>query len=210
MNEQNYFIYNNYKINSNPSHHDDRSYSDEAQDEVYEFAKNFLDENNYNTVIDIGCGSGYKLIKYFEKNWTIGIETEPCLSFLKSNYPNREWINSGKPEESFPNFNKKCDIVICADVIEHILNPDNLIEYINSFDYNYLIISTPDREILRSRFMNYGEKSWHGPPINPAHVREWDFKEFESYLNATFEKVTGFHCSRQIECMYFLCKPNRN
>lgn len=203
---KNYFIYEQYKVNINPSHHDDRNYSDEGQDEVYEFAKNLFKEKNLETVVDIGCGSGFKLMKYFKDEKTLGLETEPCLSQLKKNYPNKEWLDSGEPEKSFPDFKKDCDLIICADVVEHILNPDDLLNYIKSYNFKYLIISTPDRKILRDKFISYGEKSWNGPPLNPSHVREWEFTEFENYLNSFFKKIKGHHCERQIECMYFLCE----
>ena len=39
-------------------------------------------------VIDVGCGSGWKLVNYLSKEFTtIGIETEPALSFLRRTYP---------------------------------------------------------------------------------------------------------------------------
>lgn len=202
-----YCIMDQYTIRENPGHHDDRFLTDEAQDEVYEFAKKVLEIYNLDSVIDIGCGSGYKLIKYFNENNTIGIETEPCLSQLRQKYPSKTWVDSGTPEESFSSFNQKTDLIICADVIEHIKDPDNLINYIKSFNYKYLIISTPDRKILRESFPDYyGEASWFGPPKNGSHVREWAFDEFSEYLKMHFKKVSGFHCPRQIECMVFICE----
>ena len=40
------------------------------------------------TVIDVGCGSGWKLVNYLSEEFkTIGIETEPALTFLREKYP---------------------------------------------------------------------------------------------------------------------------
>lgn len=58
--------------------------------------------------IDVGCGSGWKLVKYLSEEFhTIGIETEPALSFLRKTYPEQvldfsygtiqERHNNGKP-----------------------------------------------------------------------------------------------------------------
>ena len=42
------------------------------------------------TVIDIGCGSGWKLVNYLSREFqTIGIETEPAISFLRDKYPDQ-------------------------------------------------------------------------------------------------------------------------
>ena len=42
------------------------------------------------TVIDVGCGSGWKLVNYLSKEFkTIGVETEPALSFLRKTYPDQ-------------------------------------------------------------------------------------------------------------------------
>jgi SAM-dependent methyltransferase len=205
--KENYCIMSDYIIRENPYHFDDRVCTDQAQDEVYEFAKKLLNEKQLNDVVDIGCGSGFKLIKYFSENNTVGIETEPCLSQLKEQYPSRNWINSGVPEESFSSFTKTTDMIICSDVIEHIKNPDELLNYINSFDYKYAIISTPDRRFLRKDLAHiFGERYWWGPPLNGCHVREWTFEEFEEYLKRHFSKVEGTHCSKQIECMFFVCE----
>ena len=47
------------------------------------------------TVIDIGCGSGWKLVNYLSKEFeTIGIETEPAISFLREKYPDKASLQS--------------------------------------------------------------------------------------------------------------------
>lgn len=205
MTQKTYNIISNYNINSNPKHYNAIGSTDEGQNEVYMFAKKLSDEKQFNKIIDLGCGSGFKLIKYFNDKDTIGIETEPCLSFLKTNHPNKKWLNSGESEKSFIEYKDFCDILICADVIEHILNPDDLIENIKQYNFKYLIISTPDRAILKT-MKGYGNKSWFGPPINKSHVREWAFEEFYNYLKEHFKNVNGFHCKKQKECMFFVCE----
>ena len=201
-----YYIMEDYVINENPTHHNDINYTDEGQDEVYMFAKTILERENLNTVVDVGCGSGYKLIKYFDQYNTIGTETEPCISFLKQKYPNKVWINSGEPEKSFSDYKQNCDLLICSDVVEHIIDPQILMDYLNSFEFKYLIISTPDRLVLRDKISGYGMRSWVGPPINEAHVREWEFDEFNNFLSETFNVIEGQHGIKQQECMFFICE----
>lgn len=201
-----------YTINSSPLHHNDIGYADSSQLEVYEFAKSIADEYSYNTIVDIGCGSGYKLIKLFDKFNTIGIETEPCISHLRQAYPDHTWIDSGDPEESFQLFNDMtCDLIICSDVIEHIIDPDDLLTYIDAFEFKHALISTPCREVLctDAKYSNRYAKSFNGPPLNPCHVREWTFNEFKEYLSTKFNLLESAHCKNQIECQYHLVQKKR-
>ena len=63
-----YFIKENYTHREKVRYHDDtkKSYNtDKWQKEVYLLAKQYAEYSNFNTVLDIGTGSGFKLIKYF-------------------------------------------------------------------------------------------------------------------------------------------------
>ena len=164
--------------------------------------KNLWKKKNFKKVIDIGCGSGYKLIKYLGEYETIGYETEPSISFLKKTYPNRKWVNSGLPSKSF-NYNndKVCDLIISSDVIEHIIDPDELINYMKTFTCNYFIISTPCLEVLIKKSL----RTRYEPPTNKAHIREWTFSEFKMYLNKHFNIIESYLGKYQTECQWHLC-----
>ena len=198
----NYYIPLKYKIRENNEHYIDLNETDKYQKEVYLFAKNIMEKYNLKKIVDVGCGSGYKLIQYLGIYETTGYETEPCISFLKKKYPNRKWINSG---ESEINFNEKyishCDLVISSDVIEHIREPNELINFMKKFNAKYYIISTPCREIL----VKYFHRDNNGPPHNLSHVREWTFNEFKLYLNDHFKIINSFLGKEQIECQWHLC-----
>ena len=68
-------------------------------------------------------------------------------------------------------------MVICSDVIEHLIDPESLIENLRSWlDYSpILILTTPERDLVR------GPKDL-GPPTNPSHVREWSLTELQGWL----------------------------
>jgi len=192
---------------------DNELYStDEYQKEVYQYANKIMKERNFKTVVDIGCGSGYKLITYLGEFDTIGIETEPCYSYMKNKYPQRKWFNSGDPNKSFvvnENIPNKIDIIISVDVIEHILEPELLLDFCKQFDSQYYIISTPCRQVLstHSRFANAGYHAHsNGPPKNVHHVREWTFDEFKRYLSKHFNVLESFLGTNQVECQWHLCE----
>jgi 2-polyprenyl-3-methyl-5-hydroxy-6-metoxy-1,4-benzoquinol methylase len=77
------------------------------------------------------------------------------------------------------------DLVICADVIEHVKNPDELIHFIIKMDPEHIVISTPDRDLLHEKL----GRSQTGPPGNTHHIREWSFDEFENYISRNFNII---------------------
>ena len=69
-------------------------------------------------------------------------------------------------------------IVICADVIEHVLDPVELMNYIVALSLRWIVLSTPDRNLMYERF----SPDLLGPPRNPHHIREWSFEEFNEFV----------------------------
>lgn len=203
-------LYNleNYTANNTPDHHIDIGFKDESQKEVYLFCKEFMKNNNLLTVVDIGCGSAHKLTTILSEFNTIGIETEPCYTYLQKTYPDFKWLLSGEAEKSFKLYDEihNSDVVICSDVIEHIVNPDNLVDYLLSLKSKYYIISTPCREILcnHPKFSNTYKKTMNGPPLNRCHVREWTMEEFKQYISKYFNIISSQYGEEQIECQYHL------
>lgn len=192
-----YKIKENYTIRENNLLFDDSHNSDKWQYEVYQLAYTISKIISKMPVLDIGCGSGYKLINIFKDFKTIGIELEEFYPALLEKYPKNKWlIKTDEPPEG--NFG----IVILADVIEHILNPDEILEYIKKIDFRYLIISTPNRDDE--------SLSQDGPPNNPAHVREWSFQEFNDYISEHFEIINHFVINKIQKTQCIVCKKFKN
>lgn len=80
------------------------------------------------------------------------------------------------------------DLIICSDVIEHVVRPDNLLSYIHSICHkrSQMILSTPDRDRLR------GVHNQQSP--KPEHIREWNYEELEAFLvSSDYEVTEHFH-----------------
>jgi SAM-dependent methyltransferase len=194
-----YCIADGYQTRPEPLHHDDTGLSDEYQREVYEYAREVMRAGGLRTVLDIGCGSGHKLLQYLGEYETTGTELEPCLSWLSRTHPQRRWLNAAASEENPAGY----DLIVCSDVIEHLLDPDALLARIRAIPSRFVLFSTPDRQVLAS------DARWSapldGPPLNPCHVREWTFEEFQQYLKGHFRLVHSAHARDQLECQYHLC-----
>ena len=190
--DKKFCIKENYISRDSYHHHDDRGQEDGYQDKVYETAYEICLKNSFRKVVDIGCGSGFKLIKYFKDCDFVGIEIEPTLSWLKENYPQHTWKSTTFSQE----WEESCDVIICADVIEHLVNPDELVNFIKRSGFKYAVISTPERDAIQRYQRGY---TWSGPPDNMAHVREWDFQEFREYMSQHFEVVDQFMSQNKAE-----------
>ncbi len=175
-------------------YYDDTTNTDDWQREVYENAHALMLEKQLRTVHDVGCGSGYKLVHMLGEFETTGIDLPDTIAHVRQKYPDRSWIG-----ESFENVRlPPADLVICSDVIEHVQDPDGLMNFIISLSREWVVLSTPARELLyddrqRRRF---------GPPSNPAHVREWSMIEFQRYaaryLNIVRHEITNWEQGTQM------------
>jgi SAM-dependent methyltransferase len=92
-----YCIEPTYTHRDEAPYFDDTPFKDEFQPEVYEYAERVADSLKPHTVIDLGCGSGFKLMKHFAHLHTIGIDLKPTIEFCLKTYPNRMWAVSGSP-----------------------------------------------------------------------------------------------------------------
>ena len=149
--------------------------TDEYQRSVYELAASIAQKLNNPSIIDVGCGSAYKLVNMLGQYTTTGIEVGNTHQWLLKKYPTRKWLLF---DETLPS-TLQADIVICSDVIEHIKNPNELMEFLNKIRFSYLVISTPDRDSIAG-------KNDYGPPENTSHYREWNVKEFANYVGNWF------------------------
>lgn len=179
-------------------HFDDTAFKDEYQREVYERAAHIAAMERCSTIYDVGCGSGYKLIKYLGDYDTTGFEVPQTLEYLRRQYPDRKWAKASD------RVGAPADLVICSDVIEHVDNPDDLMRLLISLTRKWLVISTPDRHRSYSRFSTYQL----GPPQTEHHAREWSFREFEKYVRG-FVDVREHQHSNNIHATQIVVSTKR-
>lgn len=193
-------IVDGYKIREQNDFHDASNRTDEFQNEVYYYAKNLMVEKNLKSVADVGCGSAFKLHKYFKDYYTIGYDLEPTVIKLKERYPKGNWVIS-----DFNSNPVEVDLVICADVIEHVINPDELLLFIKKMKPSNVVISTPDRDILHEKL----GRDYYGPPKNKHHVREWSFNEFHNYISGFFYIINHMSIPKEYsQLVSCICKED--
>lgn len=194
-----YCIKEGYRHREHTQYFNDTAMTDEWQREVYLVAKHLVDKYSYESILDIGCGSGFKLMKHFSDKRTIGIDLPQTVTFLRRKYPDRDWreSNFSRPWSH----EEPVDLVIASDIIEHLADPDELMTYLAATRTKLVVISTPERDMLAN--------GQDGPPANPAHVREWNFPEFRRYVETSFDVVMHGISNAQQAAQYAVLRPRK-
>lgn len=128
-------------------------------------------------IVDLGCGSGEKLVEISDDVECVGVDTEKAIEICRSRHGDRVvWgvcnLCDGDDIGGLPLTGA---VVSCVDVIEHLPDPLPLLESLLESDFVAALITTPDREKVYPG-VNLG------PPGNGSHVREWTKAELEGLL----------------------------
>ncbi|MGG6192515.1 methyltransferase domain-containing protein [Pantoea allii] len=152
------------------------------QPHVYKSAFEIVKRTNAKYLIDIGCGDGSKVaqVRLFHPDCrVIMIDHEYIIDNVVKRYDFAQYISADFDVE-IPAIDEsilKESVIICSDVVEHLLKPEIIIEFFRQCKHlvKAIVISTPDRVEERGYFD-------YGPPANPYHVREWTLDEFTRLL----------------------------
>ena len=187
---KNYFIKGGYRVNDAVITNDyiaGEHYWNEArirrslryQYPVYNLAGRLIAQGSVRQVIDVGCGVATKLEmlhRAFPAVEFIGVDQPATIDFCRRRYRFGRWVADDLERPSADLTGLTGDLVICADVIEHMGDPDILLEYLKARvrPGGRILLSTPERDALRGRACNRSP--------NRYHVREWNEAELATYL----------------------------
>lgn len=128
------------------------------------------------TLLDIGAGWGEKLAAIHDghPDWSFtALDYGDNADHLDHAYP---WLHVHRHDledlVDLPAGN--FDLIICSDVVEHLVNPEPLLRALLATG-SIIVLSTPDR------LVEHGPQH-RGPSPNVCHVREWTAEELHSYL----------------------------
>ncbi len=152
--------------------------SSRYQSQVYRWAARLITLRACRSVLDAGSGPGIKirdLLAPAGADITAVDQPSALTVAARLRIPAKlQPIDLERPTAP----QRRFDLALCADVIEHLIDPRPLLNYLRAAvgPRGLILISTPDRSRLRGRQCRSCEK--------PEHVREWDRSEFLAFLRS--------------------------
>ena len=142
------------------------------QRHVYQYARRVVVGNGAKTILDIGCGNPQKL-KAFILPFTdeiTGVDLPEIVDAIDVDFGT--WIGCDLNTNRL-RLRRKYDLIIAADVIEHLKSPKCLIRVIKDHanKKTVIVISTPEKRSVKVR--------------NASHHREYERDELVNILKAS-------------------------
>jgi SAM-dependent methyltransferase len=169
-----YFIKAGYVERLDPDYDDEQNWGQVVwQPDAYPRVAALARQVGSSLVVDVGCGNGKKLSALRPEFETVGVDIGSNLAVCRDRYPAAEWLEHDLDSSGALPVPVEGATVVCADVIEHVLRPERLLEKIRPA--RAIVLTTPER------VLHWG-RAHAGPPPNRAHVREWAWHEFRAFL----------------------------
>lgn len=176
---------------------------------VHQKILNIISGNNL--ILDIGCYEGYlgKILKD-KGNTVYGIEVSEEAAKKAASILNKVFVGNIE-DDNFIWPEDKFDIIICADVLEHLFDPEILLKKLKNVlkDQGKVIISVPNvanywirKELMFGRF-NYQ----NGGLMDKGHIRLLTYDSAVDIIKKAGYEISEFDV--KIELPAILYYPNK-
>jgi len=179
----------NYWVNAIDPDGKKRCFVNEREDKIKNwYGQSIKFVNNFKNikVLDLGCGLGFFLSALNSSIKKYGLEYSSFAQrYIKNSFPEIYFLKSKKIED-IKKFNTKFDVIMCYHVLEHLLEPRDLILNIkkNLKKNGYLIIGTPLIDTLLSNYFGPNYRLY-----GKSHPILYNLKSLKQLLINDFEII---------------------
>lgn len=164
--------------------------------------KKLINASSGDVILDIGCGSGVQLRSLTTNSPKLLIGTdinEKALLYAKTkNIQNAEFVRC--TAQYLPFKTNAIDKIICAELIEHLQNPNDMVIESKRVLKNdgLIVITTPNENSIWGIYEFLWDKFGRGRNYGETHLRFFSIKD----LNKYFESFT-----KKSSCTIFFISP---
>ncbi|MDO8638508.1 MAG: methyltransferase domain-containing protein [Candidatus Daviesbacteria bacterium] len=198
-------IVERYKYFKDPEYEAERIGRGQNQKEILNNLNNMFP--NKGKLLDVGCATGAFLESAKNDGWDVlGIEPSKWATDVAKNKYTLPVLQGTIDSLKIPK--KSFDVVVCLDVIEHVISPRKLLKSINKVlkPDGLLCLVTPDKDSLLSRVL--GENWWH---VRPDHIFYFSESSINLLLQSEgFDKNAVKRYSWTFSFDYWISRFNEN
>jgi SAM-dependent methyltransferase len=149
------------------------------QHPVYLLCRDLLRARRASSFLDVGSGPGVKVAELIAPqcpDLTL-VDQPSSRALVASHVPGAHFV-AADLDGPLPELGRRFDLIVCADVLEHLAHPDRCVRFIRDHlaDGGCAVLSTPERDRLRGRQCMES--------LHPEHVREWNAAEFRVFVES--------------------------
>lgn len=146
-----------------------------------------------NEALEVGCGEGRLAIHLHQQTGITIRGTDFSEQILAKARANAAQAQVDMPFEVLdlsvaPSFEKKPELVVCCEVLEHLENPEFALSNLVKLAGSFLVLSVPREPVWRVLNMARG-KYWNDWGNTPGHIQHFSRKGFLELISRHAEVV---------------------
>jgi uncharacterized protein (TIRG00374 family) len=155
--------------------------------------KSMLDAKNGEVILDVGCGSGVQLraLGLDSPGLLIGVDlNRSALKFAKEkNIPDTEFLIADA--EQLPFKEKTVNRIICAEIIEHLHEPEKMIAESERIlkAGGRIVISTPNERSIWGVYEFFWDVLGRGRNYGETHLKFFSVPELDQYFTSYSQRI---------------------
>lgn len=141
------------------------------------------------TILEIGAGSGATLLELKQSGFAEKIYGYDIVDICKNKNEFEQFVVGNIEQEQFP-FNEKFDIIILADVLEHLIEPEMVLKKIVPYlkDNGSIYISLPNIRYFKAVYQIFFKGNFKYEEegvLDKTHLRFFCKKNMKQLINKT-------------------------